>query len=91
MSSIHSGVTFYEDDRDNGPFIIRIAGTREFVSSIRDGYYSRWGMPGKGVTLVEDREHQGILVYQTMDEAIAAAAQVWKIEGLHATVEAMIK
>jgi hypothetical protein len=87
MSSIHSGVTFYEDDRGNGPFIIRIGGTCEFVSNIRDGYYSRWGAPGKSVTLVEGWDHPSIFVYKTMDEALSAADKVYEIEGRHTSIE----
>ena len=87
MSSLHPGVTFYEDDREKGPFKIRIGGTREFVSSIQTGYYSRWGGPPEGVTLVEGWDHPDILIYQTMDAALAAADQVWDIEGFHTSIE----
>jgi|TARA_R110001583_G_C5489642_1_gene394640 hypothetical protein len=87
MSSVYSGVTFYEEDRDNGPFTIRISGTKEFVSNIRDGYYSRWGSPGKCVTLVEGWDNPATIIYKTMDEAIRAATQVWEIEGLHTSIE----
>jgi hypothetical protein len=83
-----TGVTYYEEDRGKGPFIIRIGGTREFVSSIQTGYYSRFGSPEKKVTLVEGWDNPAILSYQTMDEAIRAAVQVWNIEGYHTTVEA---
>ena len=88
MSSLHPGVTFYEDDRGKGPFKIRIGGTREFVSSIQAGYYSRWGSPGKSVTLVEGWDNPAIICYKTMDEALEAADQVWEIEGFHTSIEA---
>ena len=84
-----TGVTYYEKDRGKGPFIIRIGGTREFVSSIQTGYYSRWGSPAKKVTLVEGWDNPTIRPYQTMDEAIRAAVQVWDIEGFHTTIEAI--
>tara|TARA_R110000824_G_scaffold252068_6_gene440734 strand:- start:248 stop:523 length:276 start_codon:yes stop_codon:yes gene_type:complete len=82
-----TGITFYEDDRNKGPFIIRVGGTREFVSNIETGYYSRFGSPKKKVTLVEGWDNPGICSYQTMDEAIKAAVQVWNIEGFHTTIE----
>ena len=34
MSSLHPGVTFYEEDRGAGQFTIRIGGTNEFVSRL---------------------------------------------------------
>ena len=87
MSSLYPGVTFNEDDRDDGPFMIRIAGTSKFVISIQTGYYSRFGSPANGVTLGEGRDNPAILSYQTMDEALEAASQVWKIDGCHTLVE----
>jgi hypothetical protein len=87
MSSLHPGVTFYEQDRNSGPFMIRIAGTSEFVSVIRTGYYSRWGSPGKSVTLVKGWDNPAMMIYQTMDLALEAAAQVWLIEARHTSIE----
>jgi hypothetical protein len=88
MTSLHPGVTFYEEDRDSGPFTIRMTGTREFVSSIQDDYYSRWGSPGKGVMLVEGWENPKTMIFETMDAALEAADKVWRIEGLHTSIEA---
>jgi hypothetical protein len=82
-----SGITYYEDDRGKGPFIIRIGGTSKFVSNIQTGYYSRWGSPAKKVTLVEGWNNPSIRSYQTMDEEIEAAAQVRDIEGFYMSVE----
>lgn len=87
MSSLHPGVTFYEDDRDKGPFKIRIGGTSEFVSNIHTGYYRRWGTPAEGVVLVEGWDNPAARIYKTMDEALAAADQVWDIEGFHTSIE----
>jgi len=86
-NSLHPGVTFYEDDRGKGPFMIRIGGTREFVSNINTGYYSRFGVPANSVTLVEGWENPAIRTYQTMDEALAAADLVGEIEGFHTSIE----
>tara|TARA_R110001583_G_scaffold12612_7_gene55845 strand:- start:15703 stop:15987 length:285 start_codon:yes stop_codon:yes gene_type:complete len=90
MSRLHQGVTFYEDDRENGPFMIRIGGTIKFVSSIQDGYYSRWGSPGEGVTLVEGWENPKTMMFETMDGALRAADKVWRIEGIHTSIEVTI-
>tara|TARA_Y100000310_G_C20480326_1_gene714358 strand:+ start:100 stop:363 length:264 start_codon:yes stop_codon:yes gene_type:complete len=84
---LHTGVTFYEEDRGHGPFKIRIGGTREFVSRIQTGYYTRWGGPPEGVTLVEGWENPAIRLYQTMDEALKDADHVWEIEGFHTSIE----
>ena len=87
MSSLHTGVTFYEEDREKGPFKIRIGGTSDFVSNIRTGYYNRWGAPSKGVVIVEGWDNPEAKVYQTMDDALCAADQVWDIEGIHTSIE----
>jgi len=87
MSSLHPSVTFHEDDRGKGPFMIRIGGTSEYVTNIQTGYYSRWGSPDRSVTLCEGWNNQDILSYQTMDEALEAASQVWEIEGFHTSIE----
>lgn len=91
MTRQYPGVTYYEDDRGKGPFKIRIGGTREFVSGIQTGYYSRWGGPPPGVTLVEGWENPAICLYQTMDEALDAAEKVGIIEGFHTSIEGTIK
>ena len=83
----HPGVTFYEDDRGNGPFMIRIGGTNEFVSNIHTGYYARFGSPAQGVTTVEGWDNPAIRIYPTMDAALRAADQVWDIEGFHTSIE----
>ena len=87
-NSLHPGVTFYEDDRDRGPFMIRIGGTSEFVSEI-DPHWKRSWPPGK-VELVEGWGHSRALKFSTMDEALSAADQVWDIEGFHTSIELMV-
>ena len=91
MSSLHPGVTFHEDDRDKGPFMVRIGGTNEFVSSIQSGYYSRWGSPEKDVTIVEGWDNPKSLKFDTMEAALIAADEVWDIEGFHTSIEATIR
>ena len=84
MSSLHPGVTFYEDDRGAGPFLLRIGGTREFVSKIVE-VFQAW--PNGYVEVVEGWENPNALRFNTMDEALIAADQVWNIEGRHTAVE----
>ena len=85
MSSLHPGVTFYEDDRGNGPFVIRIGGTREFVSGIDKDCPRSW--PPGHVDLCEGWDNPSSLRYDTMNEALTAADLVWNIEGYHTSIE----
>jgi len=85
MSSLHPGVTFYEDDREKGPFTIRIGGTNEFVSDIDPDWERSWP-PGK-VDAVEGWGNRKALKFNTMDKALEAADQVYDIEGFHTSIE----
>ena len=85
MSSLHPGVTFYEEDREKGPFMIRIGGTSEFVSEI-DPDYKRCWPPGQVLTC-EGWDNPQALTYASMDEALLAADLVWDIEGFHTSIE----
>ena len=85
--NLHPGVKYIEGDRGKGPFIIRIGTTNEFVSDIRSGYYSRWGAPTVGVLRAVGRDNPSVRIYQSMDSALRAAGHVWRIEGLHTTIE----
>jgi len=67
--------------------MIRIGGTREFVSDVHAGYYSRFGSPVQSVTLVEGWDNPAIRLYQTMDAALEVADLVWEIEGFHTSIE----
>ena len=84
MSSLHTGVTFYEEDREKGPFTIRIGGTSEFVSKIVE-VFSAW--PDGYVEVVEGWENPNSMTFETMDAALTAADQVWNIEGFHTSIE----
>jgi len=85
MSSLHTGVTYYEDDRSFGPFKIRIGGTNEFVSIIDPEDTRSW--PVGSVETCKGWENIEALMFETMDAALAAADQVWDIEGIHTSVE----
>ena len=84
-----TGVTFYENDREKGPFTIRIGGTSEFVSDIDPDWKRAWP-PGK-VEVVEGWDNCKTLKFDTMDAAIKAAVQVWDIEGFHTSVEPTLR
>jgi len=81
------GVYWSEDDRDKGPFVIRLGGTSEFVSNINPHDEMSWP-PGR-VDFVKGWENSASLTYEEMDDAIKAASQVWDIEGFHTSVEAL--
>ena len=89
MTNPHPGVTFFESDRHKGPFIIRISGTSNFVTSVQTGYYSRWGTPGKKVVIEQGWDNKNNLSFDTIDEALKVADQVWKLEGFRTSIEAM--
>ena len=80
MSSLHTGVTFFEDDRDKGPFMIRIGGTRDFVS-VLDTHWAG------GVETCEGWCNPKALLFETLDAALKAADAVWDIEGFHTSIE----
>ena len=85
MSSLHPGVTFFEDDRGKGPFKIRIGGTSEFVSEIDPSWDRSWP-PGK-VEVVKGWDNHKALTFNTLDKALESADQVWGIEGFHISIE----
>ena len=84
MSSLHTGVTFYEEDREHGPFVVRIGGSRDFVSKVVE-IFSAW--PDGFVETVEGWENPGSMRFETMDDALVVADQVWDIEGFHTSIE----
>lgn len=78
--SNHPGVTYHVDDKDLGPFTLRISGTSaEFVSFIDD--YD--GI----VDTVAGWNNKKALMFSTLEAALNAADQVWTIEGYYTTVE----
>ena len=81
------GVLFYEDDRGNGPFILRQRGTNNFVTKLNEGYYSRFGTPRALVEFGSGWDNPNSLTYETLSEAVHAANQVYNIEGFHISVE----
>ena len=86
MITRREGIYWHEEDRDFGPFKLRLGGTRDFVSLIDPEDY-RSSPPGR-VELVEGWDNPRATLYPTMEGALAAASQVWEIEGCHISVEA---
>lgn len=87
MSLLHPEVTFSEEDRNLGPFKIRIGGTSEFVSEIDSNDKRSWP-PGR-VDVCAGWENPKALMFEAMDDALKAADQVWAIEGFHTSIEPM--
>jgi hypothetical protein len=79
------GVTWHEEDREGGPFMVRICGTNEFVSKI-DPHCDRSWPPGY-VELVQGWDNPLALKYDSMEAAKAAGAAVMNIEGYHNSIE----
>ena len=81
----YEGVTWHEEDRDGGPFMVRIGGTSEFVSKIDPDCDRSW--PRGNVEIVEGWDNPLARKYNSLDEAKDAGADVWEIEGFHTSVE----
>ena len=81
----HPAVTFYEGDRDRGPFTLRLGGTSEFVSKI-DPDDPRCSPPGS-IETVHGWGNPEALRFDTLDAALRAGDQAWKAEGFHISVE----
>jgi hypothetical protein len=84
---IHEGVRYCEEDREAGPFVLRQAGTLNFVTSIRTNYYSRWGSPGEAVEIEVGWNNPSSLSYDTIERAIEAASQAHRISGVEIFIE----
>jgi hypothetical protein len=85
--NIHEGVRYHEKDREAGPFVLRQAGTHNFVTSISTNYYSRWGSPGEVVETEAGWNNSSSLSYDTIERAIEAAVQAHRISGFEIFIE----
>ena len=83
-SNQYPNVTFYEEDRNKGPFKIRISGTSDFVSKINTHLSSHH--PEK-IEVINNWENPKVLLYDNMQTAIQAASQVYITTGLHTSIE----
>ena len=83
----HEGVIYRKEDRGKGPFVLRQSGTSNFVTNINTSYYSRFGSPAEKVELQEGWGNPAALSFKTMDQAIAAAKEAYKIEGYYFSIE----
>jgi len=81
------GVIYRDEDRGKGPFVLRVSGTSDFVTGIKTGYYSRFGSPAEAVEVQAGWGNPAALSFQTMDKAIAAAEEAFRIEGCYLSVE----
>ena len=82
------GINYNDEDGTQGPFMIRIAGTSEFVTQIDEAYKLAW--PPGLVTVEPGWENPRNLKYKTMEEALKAAMSVWEIDGCHTSIEKIV-
>ena len=75
----HPGVTYHIDDKDLGPFMLRVGGTSTFISFIDD--YDGF------VDTVAGWNNKKALMFSTLEAALNAADQVWTIEGFRTSIE----
>ena len=75
-------IIYYEEDRNHGPFIIRVSGAREFVSRIQT---SRGIRHREGIHYSEDPNEA--IQFDDFDEAIEAAKEVYEQDGMHLSIE----
>jgi hypothetical protein len=77
------GVTYHIDDKDSGPFTLRISGTNKFVSFIEAGP----SFVGLAVDTVVGWNNKSSLVFSTLAAALSAADLVWEISDYCITIE----
>ena len=85
MIKKYPGVSWSEDDRGKGPFMIRIGGTNEFVSKVNPDD-PRCSPPGS-VDVVVGWNNPAALKFKTLERALKVADQVFQIEGFHNSIE----
>jgi hypothetical protein len=68
-------IIYYEEDRNHGPFIIRVSGAREFVSRVDN----------RGIHYSEDPNEA--IKYDYFDEAIEAAKEVYEQDDMQLSIE----
>ena len=85
------GVYYNLDDKDKGPFTLRISGTTKFIKEINLTYYGRFGGPGsEEVHTCNGWENPEALSFETMHRAIEAAKHAHRIEGFYISIETSI-
>jgi hypothetical protein len=82
-----TGITYYEEDRGHGPFVLRQSGSNNFVTEINTSYYSRFGNPAESVVFGKGWDNPKNISFKTMKKALEAAEHVFRIEGIHISVE----
>ena len=87
MNNKYVGVYWSEDDREGGPFALRLGGTNEFVSKINPDD-SRCFPPGS-IETVKGWGNPKALCFNTLNDALKAGEQAWNADGCHISVEAI--
>ena len=88
-------IIYYEDDRNHGPFIIRVSGTREFVSRIKTSrairhrsfqlLANRNVFRSKGIHYSDDPNEA--VQFDCFDAAIEAAKEVFEQDHMQLSIE----
>jgi len=65
------------DDKDSGPFTLRICGTSEYISTIMTD----------SITTTKGMDSNAALRFSTIEEALEVADQVWEIEERRISIE----
>jgi hypothetical protein len=81
----YEGVTWHEEDREGGPFMVRVGGTNKFVSTIDPDDDRSW--PRGNVKIVEGWDNPLAKKYTSMEAAKDAGAAAGEIEGFHTSIE----
>tara|TARA_R100000664_G_C2746981_1_gene134589 strand:+ start:284 stop:541 length:258 start_codon:yes stop_codon:yes gene_type:complete len=76
-------IIYYEEDRNHGPFIIRVSGSREFVSRVDT---RRTCTIFDGI-LVYSEDPNEALQFDDLDEAIEVAKEVFEQDDMHLSIE----
>ena len=85
MSKSRTGVTYYESDKRELSFALRLGGTNEFVSKI-DPNDPKCFPPGS-IETVSGWGNQSALYFDTLEDAVFAGELAWHAEGCHINVE----
>lgn len=67
------------DDKDSGPFLLRVCGTNDYISTIMTD----------SITTTKGMDSKAALMFSTIEEALEVADQVWEIEDRRISIEPM--
>jgi len=74
-----SNTVYHMDDKDSGPFLLRVCGTNDYISTIMTD----------SITTTKGMDSKAALMFSTIEEALEVADQVWEIEDRRISIEPM--